>query len=194
MKTVIVTPERCVGCRQCMVACAVEHSQHKDLFAALGETVRPRPRLTVLPGQLHLAFVNKCRHCDPAPCQMVCMPGAISRDAVRGTVDIDPHRCISCAMCAMACPFGVLRYAPTAQAPEKGAVALKCDQCPDRERAGKVPACVEACKVGALTYGDWDDVIKQKGLRVARSVFTTLRGTEGLAAIPPQVRLWRQLP
>ena len=31
MKTVIVRPERCVGCLQCRLACAVEHSASKNL-------------------------------------------------------------------------------------------------------------------------------------------------------------------
>jgi carbon-monoxide dehydrogenase iron sulfur subunit len=177
-----------------MIACAVEHSQSKNLFASLSETVQPRPRLRVFPGSSHFAFVNKCRHCDPAPCEMVCMPGAISHDPLRGTTDIDPHRCISCAMCAMACPFGVLRYAPTLAAQEKGAVALKCDQCPDREREGRVPACVEVCKVGALKYGTLEEAMELKGLRISRSVFSSLKGTEGLTTpVPGQVRLWRDL-
>lgn len=194
MKTVIVIPERCVGCQQCRLACAVEHSQSKDLFAALGERIQPRPRLRVLPGSQHLAFVNKCRHCDPAPCQLVCMPGAISRNPERGTVDIDPVRCISCAMCAMACPFGVLRFAPTAATPEKGPVALKCDQCPDREKVGRVPACVEACKVGALQYASLDEAMAAKGLRLATAVFSGLQGTAGVGTpLPETIRLWRQL-
>jgi carbon-monoxide dehydrogenase iron sulfur subunit len=137
MKTVIVRPERCVGCLQCRLACAVEHSRGKDLVAAIMEEVRPRARLRIYPGRLNLAFPNKCRHCEPAPCQQVCIAGAIHRDAARGTVDIDPHRCINCAMCAMACPFGVLTYAPLYLAPDQAAVALKCDQCPDRERWAK---------------------------------------------------------
>ena len=102
--------------------------------AAIFEATRPQARLRIYPGGRHLAFPNKCRHCDPAPCQEVCIAGAIRRDLARGTVDIDPQRCISCAMCAMACPFGVLTYAPVQAAPDKLAVALKCDQCPDRER------------------------------------------------------------
>ena len=27
----------------------------------------------------------------------------------------------------------------------------------DREKIGRSPACVEACKVGALTYGEWQE-------------------------------------
>jgi carbon-monoxide dehydrogenase iron sulfur subunit len=194
MKTVIVQPERCVGCLQCRLACAVEHSRGKELVAAIGEETRPQPRLRIYPGRLHFAFPNKCRHCDPAPCQEVCIAGAISRSAARGTVEIDAHRCIRCAMCAMACPFGVLTYAPVYQAPERAAVALKCDQCPDRERVGRRPACVEACKVGALTYGDWEDAQEDKGRAVAQAVFASLHAADQAAlALPQSIRLWRQL-
>jgi carbon-monoxide dehydrogenase iron sulfur subunit len=194
MKTVIVRPERCVGCLQCRLACAVEHSRSKDLAAAIAEPIRPQPRLRVYPGRLHLAFPNKCRHCEPAPCQWACIAGAISRSP-RGTVDIDPQRCIRCAMCAMACPFGVLTYAPTYQTPERGAVALKCDQCPERESQGREPACVEACKVGALTYGEWQEAQEEKGRALAQAVFAALKlQEEAAAAVPPALRLWRALP
>src|SRR3989339_85388 len=194
MKTVIVRPERCVGCLQCRLACAVEHSASKNLYAAISEATRPQARLRIYPGGRNLAFPNKCRHCDPAPCQEVCIAGAIKRDASRGTVDIDPQRCISCAMCAMACPFGVLTYAPLAAAPDKAAVALKCDQCPDRERVGQVPACVTACKAGALTCGAWPTAQNDRGRAIARAFFAARPATEDEArAAPPGVRLWRQL-
>uniref|UniRef100_A0A7C3UY79 4Fe-4S dicluster domain-containing protein n=1 Tax=Desulfobacca acetoxidans TaxID=60893 RepID=A0A7C3UY79_9BACT len=193
MKTVIVRPERCVGCWQCRLACAVEHSQSKNLVGALFEAVRPQPRLRIYPGRQHLAFPNKCRHCDPAPCQQVCIAGAISR-APRGTVQIDPDRCINGAMCAMACPFGVLTYAATAKAPEKRAVALKCDQCPDREAAGRLPACVEACKVGALTYGEVQDTQVEKGRILAQAVFQSLQADREVRAdLPEMISRWRQL-
>jgi len=160
---------------------------------ALFEAVPPRARLRIYPGRQHLAFPNKCRHCDPAPCQQVCIAGAISR-VPHGTVQIDPDRCINCAMCAMACPFGVLTYAATAKAPDKRAVALKCDQCPEREARGQVPACVEACKVGALTYGEVQDTQAAKGKVLAQAVFAALAAeTPAGAALPEQLLLWRQL-
>ncbi len=190
MKTVIVRPERCVGCLQCRLHCAVEHSRTKNLYAAVGEQMLPKPRLRIYPGGLHLAFPNKCRHCHPAPCREVCIAGAIRYDEARGTVDIDFQRCISCAMCAMACPFGVLTYGPVYRAPDRAAVALKCDQCPDREKVGRVPACVEACKVGALTYGEWQEEQEAKGRAVAQSFFGAGKAEEEL---PPGIRLWRQL-
>jgi carbon-monoxide dehydrogenase iron sulfur subunit len=109
-------------------------------------------------------------------------------------VDIDPQRCISCAMCAMACPFGVLTYAPLAAAPDKAAVALKCDQCPDREKIGQTPACVMACKVGALTYGEWPAAQEDRGRAIARAFFAALPAADDVApATPPMIHLWRQL-
>ena len=93
----------------------------------------------------------------------------------------------------MACPFGVLTYGPVTAVPDKAAVALKCDQCPDREKKGRVPACVAACKVGALTYGEWPTTQEDKGRAVARAFFATLPAAEDAAAVPPMIRLWRQL-
>jgi carbon-monoxide dehydrogenase iron sulfur subunit len=195
MKTVIIRPERCVGCLQCRLACATEHSQAKDLVGALSEPVRPKPRLRIYPGRQHLAFPNKCRHCEPAPCQQVCIAGAISKDPVRGTSDIDPAKCINCAMCAMACPFGVLTYAATFAAPEKRAVALKCDQCPAREAVGRKPACVEACKVGALTYGEVEEAQEEKGWALAQAVFASFQAAaaEAVPSMPETISLWRKL-
>lgn len=192
MKTVIVRPERCVGCLQCRLACAVEHSQTKELVAALGEAWRPVARIAVYPGGVHLSFPNKCRHCEPAPCQAVCIAGAISRNPARGTTDIDPARCINCGMCAMACPFGVLTYAPTPKAPERRAVALKCDHCPERQAQGRPPACVEACKVGALTWGEPAEEMAAKGRFLAQAYFAASRGVAE-SPEPEMIRLWRQL-
>jgi len=88
----------------------------------------------------------------------------------------------------------VLTYAPVYQAPERAAVALKCDQCPDRERLGRRPACVEACKVGALTYGDWQEAQEDKGRAVAQAVFASFQAADQAAlALPQSIRLWRQL-
>ena len=141
MKTVIVRPERCVGCLQCRLNCAVEHSRSKSLYGAIGEAVRPKPRLRIFPAGLHLAFPNKCRHCRPAPCLEVCIAGAIRYDEARGAVDIDFQRCISCAMCAMACPFGVLTYGPVYSAPDWGRGGPEVRPVPRPERqAGSRPA------------------------------------------------------
>ncbi len=172
MKQVIVHPERCVGCMQCMAACATAHSRTKTLFSAVGEDPLPRPRVHVGAGPHEEGFPNRCRHCDPAPCLIACLPGAISRDDRTATVTIDPDRCINCATCAMVCPFGVIRYHPDPMAPPGKTVAVKCDNCLERRGRGLVPACVEVCKSGALTFEEMPAAMKRKTDQVARTVCT----------------------
>lgn len=167
MKSVIVHPERCVGCMQCMPACATAHSRSKNLFPATLEVPRPRPRVHLGAAPTGEGFPNRCRHCEPAPCQLACLAAAIGRDAATGTVLIDPDLCINCASCAMACPFGVIRYHQDAAAPPGKTVAVKCDNCIERLGRGEIPACVEACKVGALTFEEPDRAFKRDTDRVA---------------------------
>ena len=170
MNQVIVHPERCVGCMQCMAACAMAHSQTRQLFTAIRETPLPRSRIHVGVGLYDEGFPNRCRHCNPAPCMLACLPGAIYRERRTETVVIDPDRCINCASCAMACPFGVIRYHEDCSAPPKKTVAIKCDNCLERQLQGQMPACVEVCKTGALTFETSSQSLKRKTDAVSRSI------------------------
>jgi carbon-monoxide dehydrogenase iron sulfur subunit len=195
MKTVFVNPERCIGCKQCEIACAVEHSQSKSLSQAVFETPKPRPRIHVAPGiYLSSAFPNKCRHCEPAPCRAVCPTGAIRRDGDLDAVLIDGDKCIACAMCAMVCPFDVIVYYRSAAVLHERSVALKCDHCPGRQQAGRAPACVEACKVGALEFGDVNELVKSAGRRLAAMVSVAVGEMQPEAVhLPANVQAWRDL-
>lgn len=179
MKEVVVHPERCVGCMQCMLACAAAHSQSKTLLAAICETPLPKPRVHVGAGLYGEGFPNRCRHCDPAPCLSACLPGAIVRDTKSGTVLIDASRCINCASCAMACPFGVIRYHEDVSAPEGKTVAVKCDNCLERQHQGLLPACVEVCKTGALTFEETNLALKRRTKEVAETVSVNAGASEG---------------
>jgi len=168
MKKVIVHPERCVGCMQCMAACAATHSRSGHLAGAIQERPRPGPRVHVGSGRFGEGFPNRCRHCDPAPCMLACLPGAIYRDRGWETVLIDPDRCINCASCAMACPFGVIRYHRDPWHSPEREVAVKCDNCIHRQAQGLLPACVEVCKSGALTFEEESRALKRKTDEMAR--------------------------
>jgi carbon-monoxide dehydrogenase iron sulfur subunit len=170
MKEVIIHPERCVGCMQCMIACAVAHSKTESLATAVQESPRPRPRIHVGVGLYLEGFPNRCRHCDPAPCMMACLPGAIYQDKERDTILINSDRCINCASCAMACPFGVIRYHEDSLGPSGKVIAVKCDNCLKRQGQGLIPACVEVCKCGALTFEEQDKSLKRKTDEIARRI------------------------
>ncbi len=189
MKQVLIHPERCVGCMQCMVACAVSHSRTKSLFGAILEQPRPRSRIHVGIGPANSGFPNRCRHCNPAPCLAGCLPGAIFREERSQTVFIDPDKCINCGSCAMACPFGVLRFHCDYSAPPNKAVAVKCDNCYERQSKGLIPACVETCKVGALTFEEMDEALRRKTNEVSRSI---LEGGEQSSAGSPTYNLLKR--
>ena len=110
-----------------------------------------KPRIHAEPGlALNTSFPNKCRHCNPAPCMGACPTAAIRRsEDYPEIVLIDGGKCIACGMCAMVCPFDVITYFPSAEAPETdgGGQSATLSRPPAE---GAVPACVEACKVGAL--------------------------------------------
>jgi carbon-monoxide dehydrogenase iron sulfur subunit len=162
VKTVFVDPLQCIGCRQCEFACAVEHSKSKEPFLAIFEDPPPRPRIHVEVGPYQgSSFPNKCRHCNPAPCQQICPTGAISRSDDIVLVDIE--KCIACAMCAMVCPFDTITF----HVQTTRVVATKCDGCFDRVQHGLDPACVEACKVDALVYGELNEIIREGRSRQA---------------------------
>jgi carbon-monoxide dehydrogenase iron sulfur subunit len=101
---------------------------------------------------------------------LACLSGAIIRDAETATVMINPDTCINCASCAMACPYGVIRFHEDWVAPAGKTIAVKCDNCDERRSQGLIPACVEVCKSNALTFEEMADAMKKKTDQIARSV------------------------
>ncbi|MFZ0324106.1 MAG: 4Fe-4S dicluster domain-containing protein [Actinomycetes bacterium] len=194
MKLVFVNPEKCIGCLQCEFACAVEHSTSKTGSKAWLEEPTPRTRVHVEPGPLlGTAYPSRCRHCDPAPCQQVCPTSAITRDTEQNLVLVNPQTCINCAMCAMVCPFDALTFHPMIVGTGERTVALKCDGCVERVRRGETPACVEACKVGALVYGELNDLVAEGRLTETGTVLaavTAVQAAEDAAGDGP-VASWR---
>ena len=159
MKEILVEVNRCVGCKSCALACAVEHSQSKSLFGALQERPLPHPRVFVEAAD-NLKAPLQCRHCEDAPCVSVCVYGAMKQEKESGTVQHIREKCLGCWMCVMVCPFGVIARE------EDRKMALKCDRCPELER----PACVEACPTRALTFTEVEEAEKARRKKFLKSI------------------------
>jgi len=121
----------------------------------------------------------------------VCPTNALERDEATGSVFVNYNKCIGCTACAVACPFGVIQFKKVHQVKLRRDVNAKCDNCIDRQREGRIPACVEACKTGALEFGEVNDLI-----RVSRKDFT-VRMTKSQGAevevpkIPENIKAFR---
>lgn len=195
MKTVFVRPERCIGCKHCEIACAVEHSKTKNLYTAIFEEPLPTPRIHVTPTFGIMTYPDKCRHCNPAPCMQVCPSGAIARDKETDTVLLNEEKCIACGMCAIVCPFDVITYHQSWHVSLDQEIAIKCDHCFERITNGLLPACVDACKTGALVYGDINEIIKEERKVIAKKVAVAETAAEEIieAEVPDLIKLWRNL-
>ena len=164
-KGMMVTPELCIGCRACQVACKSWNQLPGTKTTNTGTYQNPPDlndtafnliRYNEVPGQenpVRWLFVSRrCMHCEDAGCMKICPSGAIYRTS-DGSVAVNQDKCIGCKLCVNACPFDVPRYDALGK-------MHKCHQCSDRTSNGMSPACVKTCPTGALKYGDRDEMIK----------------------------------
>lgn len=151
----VISSEKCLGCRSCEIACAIEHSQSKDLFKAIGEDPLSQYRVQVETVE-DLTLPLQCRHCEDAPCVTVCPTHALEKLTTDSPVNLKEELCIGCKWCILVCPFGVIKLRRDRK------VIIKCDLCQERTKEGKQPACVEACPTGALTFIEIEKIGKQK--------------------------------
>lgn len=174
-KMLFVDISKCLACRSCELACAIEHSVSKELTEAIQESPRPAPRVSVEAAG-ESAVPLQCRHCEDAPCITVCPTAALEKLGPSLPVLIKEERCIGCRFCVMVCPFGVITLR------QDGKVALKCDLCLTRCETGAEPACVEACHTGALQFLSADQIAARKRRAAAKTMAEASRQSEKLAA------------
>lgn len=164
-KFIVVDETRCLACKQCMISCALAHSEAETLAQAVTAGTPIQPRVHVEPvGEYGMPM--QCRHCSDAPCVAICPTGAIARSADDAPVLIDRQRCIGCQYCLLACPFGAIDMV------RDGKAVLKCDMCIELTEAGGEPACVSACPTCALTFREIDDWLKQRRRKAAELLQT----------------------
>lgn len=177
----LVDTEKCIGSGKCLSACRTENNvpdgnhrtwveryiHYKDGTVSVDlvpESGYAGSGLPIVDASLveKSYFVPKlCNHCEDAPCNQVC-PVHASFTSPEGFELIDAERCIGCAYCVRACPYGV-RFIN-----HETGTADKCTWCYHRVARNEQPACVEACPVGARLFGRIDDPDSEISKRLAQ--------------------------
>ena len=160
-KVIVVNIEKCLGCKSCELACALVHSKSKVLEEAVAESPKPQ-RMVTVEAAGEFAVPIQCRHCEDAPCIMVCPTEAIHRHEAKGPVLIEQDRCIGCKFCLMVCPFGVIDVS------RDGKAVTKCDLCIELTKVGQEPACVASCPTGALEFCELSELLIERRRTVAK--------------------------
>lgn len=137
----------CIGCQGCQTACQARNNSEPTEFLRVADNFER------MNGGPYLSM--SCNHCEKPACAEVCPVGAISKNPENGIVATDLELCIGCKACIGACPYDAPKYSETDKK------SHKCDFCQDRLAAGLEPACVEACPVKVLTFGELEELEKQ---------------------------------
>jgi anaerobic dimethyl sulfoxide reductase subunit B (iron-sulfur subunit) len=150
----------CSGCKACQVACKDTHDLETGRLWRRVATVEGGEWVQRGAAWTTTAFAYSvslsCMHCEKAACVGGCPTGAMhKRDD--GTVAIAADRCIGCRYCEWLCPYGAPRY------DARAARMSKCDLCADERQAGRPPACVAACPMRALEFGELRELEARHG-------------------------------
>ncbi len=158
---ILVDVTKCTGCEKCVEACTTVKKEDPkkvdtDRYNAK-DGLSGRKRISILPVAEGRFARKSCLHCDEPNCAAACLVGALKKDEKTGAVLYDPKKCIGCRYCMLACTFHIPRYEWEKALP----YVVKCDMCVDRQAKGDKPACVEACKYNALTFGLREDLLRK---------------------------------
>lgn len=164
---ILVDTTRCIGCRQCEIACAEAHGLPVPKVqddGGLEHHREPTPTQWTVVNKFETdkgqVFVKKqCMHCGQPACAAACPTNAMEKTH-EGPVIWHGDRCMGCRYCMVACPFQIPKFEYDSPNPR----IQKCIMCYDRLQEGKLPACVEACPADALQFGT-----KRELMEIART-------------------------
>lgn len=142
----------CIGCHTCQSACTDKNNLDAGVIFRGVRSFETG----VYPDAKRYHFSGACNHCTEAKCVKGCPTGAM-HFAEDGTVQHDKDKCIGCKYCIWNCPYGAPKFS------EALGQVRKCNSCKDLRDEGKNPACVDACIMRCLDFGDVDKLAAKYG-------------------------------
>ena len=175
--------DRCSACKACMAACKDVNdsslgTKYRRVFDVEGGGWSEVDGMMV-PQNLYVYSLSlSCNHCTDAACVASCPQGAMTKRE-DGIVFVDQEVCIGCGTCATVCPYD----APKIN--EETKTMGKCDLCRSLIDAGENPACVDACLMRCLDFGDIEELRKEYGTNADVSVLPSSSETNPSITINP---------
>ncbi len=163
MKAILTDTTKCIGCRECVVACKKTYDLERDVPRRWGtdDGLSARNWTSIIEKPDGKFIRKQCRHCIEPACVSSCPVGALKKTA-EGPVIYDSKRCLGCRYCMMACPYGIPRYDWDQPVP----YVRKCIMCYERLLDGGQPACTEACPTEATIFGDRKELLAEAHRRI----------------------------
>jgi formate dehydrogenase iron-sulfur subunit len=167
--SVLVDTTRCIGCRDCEVACATENGlpvpdgSDKSVFDKVRDTTPDQwTVVNKFDTDVGPVYVKKqCMHCNQAACSTACLTQAMYKTQ-DGPVIWREDKCMGCRYCMVSCPFEIPKFEYHSAVPK----IQKCILCYERLAAGEQPACVNSCPVDALTFGPRREMVREAQDRI----------------------------
>jgi molybdopterin-containing oxidoreductase family iron-sulfur binding subunit len=171
----VIDLDRCNGCGNCTMACAVEN----NITPAPNSRMNERNGVTWLrvfevpnggqyPESETVFIPMMCQQCaHETPCVTVCPQNAVELDPATGIVAQIPQRCLGCRYCMTACPYharyfnwwdpewpaGLEKQLNPDAAPRMRGVVEKCNFCHGRMHAAKAKAAASgSLEIAASDY------------------------------------------
>ena len=151
----------CTGCKACQVACKDKWDLNVGVtwrrvaeYSGGGWSTNPDGTYTHSVVGYYVSVA--CNHCQNPLCVEVCPTEAMHKTE-DGIVMVDYEKCIGCRYCEWACPYGAPQF------DEEAGVMTKCTFCADLLDKGQKPACVDACVMRALDFGELDELRAKYG-------------------------------
>ncbi len=154
----------CTGCKACQIACKDKNDLPVGViwrrvynYAGGGWVADARHKDLMVPNNVFAYSISAaCMHCQDPVCVSICPTTAMSKDE-NGVVTVDADKCIGCRYCEWACPYSAPQFN------EAAGIMTKCNMCQDLVAEGGNPACVDACPMRALEFGELSELQAKYG-------------------------------